>query len=77
MRRILLRALGGVGGVGTAPAGLLETVLEFRVFSEAKLVVDRAKTKKDIPVTPMTQLVQEIEFALAQGEVDAQSAADD
>jgi hypothetical protein len=58
-----------------APCGLLERILDARSYAAAKAIVDRAKSKQDIPATPMTALVQEIEFALAQAEIDAKRAA--
>lgn len=52
----------------TAPAELLETIVEFRAFAQAKAVVERAKKKSDIPDTAMCHLVQEIEFDLVERE---------
>lgn len=49
-----------------APVGLLETILEYRAFAAAKAIVDAADRLEDIPQTPMTTLVQEVEFALAK-----------
>lgn len=60
-----------------APAGLLETILECRAFAAAKQIVDHARNAKDIPPTPMTALVQEIEFDLAQQDLNARTAAHD
>lgn len=54
-----------------APDGLLEEIVEARAFAAAKGVVDRAKDKMEIPDTPMTALVQEIEFALARERIRA------
>ena len=59
-----------------APAGLLETVIEMRAFVAAKQVVDQARKREDIPQTPMTDLVQAIEFDLAQEALDGRPAAD-
>lgn len=47
-----------------APSGLLEEILELRAFAHAKQICDHAKEAKDIPQTPMTDLVQTIEFGL-------------
>ena len=57
-----------------APVDLLETIVEYRAFADAKGYVDRAKTKADIPDTPMCRLVQELEFEEAQAELDAHRA---
>lgn len=49
-----------------APCGVLEQILEARAFAAAKHVVDGAKRKMDIPQTPMTALVQEIEYDMVK-----------
>lgn len=48
----------------TAPAGLLEEIILYRSFQRAKDVYDNAKTKADVPRTPMVQRVMEVEFAI-------------
>ena len=55
-------------------AGLLETIIEFRAFAAAKQAVDQARSAKDIPQTPMTALVQEIEFEIADKEIHGTAA---
>jgi len=55
-----------------APCDLLETILEFRAYAQAKHVVENAKSRTDIPQTPLTQLVQEIEFEIAAEDIEAQ-----
>lgn len=54
-----------------APVGLLERIIEYRAFAAAKNVVDNARDKDQIPDTPMTALVQEIEYDLVKARVAA------
>lgn len=56
-----------------APVGLLEQIIEMRAFAAAKSIVDQARDRKDIPRTPMCQLVQRIEFERVQAEREAKA----
>ena len=46
------------------PGHLAETIVLFRAYARAKAVVDRAKDARDIPDTPMTDLVTQHEAEL-------------
>lgn len=45
--------------------------MELRAYARAKHIVDHARKRSDLPDTPMIQRVQEIEFALAEAEIEA------
>ena len=47
------------------PAGLLDDVLEARAFETMKAIVDRATTEKDIPASPLADLVKAVEELVA------------
>lgn len=54
-------------------SGLLEDIIEARSYAGAKRIIDGAETaeaRKRIPNEPIFNLVEEIEFELARGEVD-------
>lgn len=50
----------------TVPVGWFEEIIEARAYARAKQQYDTAKSKSDLPDTPMVQLVAAIEFTLAQ-----------
>lgn len=58
------------------PVGLLEEVLEARAYEQAKSMTDAADTseaRKRLPQTPLFEMVKDIEFALADEEMQARS----
>lgn len=58
----------------TAPAGLLEEILEMRAFARAKEIVDAAKTAQDIPRGRIFDLVKQIAFETAREDLDRRQA---
>lgn len=48
------------------PVGFLEQIMEYRQYAQTKAAYDRARTQSEIPDTPLTDLVREIDFDLAQ-----------
>jgi hypothetical protein len=57
----------------TAPSDLLETIIQFRAYAQAKNMYDTAKSKRDIPQSPMIDLVRAIDFDLALEEISQSS----
>jgi len=56
-----------------APAGWIEEVLEARAYEQAKAMTDAADTteaRKRLPTSRLFALVTEIEFDLAQEDID-------
>lgn len=51
-----------------APVGFLEEIIESRAYARAKDLYDHARSAKDLPQSPLIDLVKEIEFALVQAE---------
>ena len=51
------------------PVGLLDTLLEYRRYAEAKALRDQTDDPRTLPPTPLLQLVEEIEFDLAAEEI--------
>ena len=60
-----------------APAGLLEDIIEVRTFAEAKRMYDAAEQKRDIPQSPIFELVKIVDFELAQEARTARAPADE
>lgn len=52
------------------PVGFLERVLEARAYAATKGVCDAATDPTQWPSTPMTDLVKQITFDVAQKEID-------
>lgn len=58
-----------------APAGLLEDIIEARMYARAKHIYDDAHAHgRRAPSSPLFDMVQEIEFDLAREELDATKA---
>ena len=53
----------------TSPAGFLEDVMEARAYAQAWAMVDGAKSAKDIPSSPLTDLAITIRRELAEDEL--------
>lgn len=51
-----------------APAGLLETILEYRHFGRAFAIYEQDPKAKG----PLLQLMRELDFEMAQEEIDGQ-----
>lgn len=47
------------------PVGMLETIIDYRLYAQTKAIRDRTERQQDLPQTPRFQLVQQIEFELA------------
>lgn len=56
------------------PCGLLEEIIEARVFVAAKAIYDRAHSAKDIPQEPIYDLIREVDFELAAEHLAEQKA---
>jgi len=54
------------------PAGLLETIIEYRAYARTKAVFD-AQGQTTAPDTPLMVLVKEITFELVQEEIAHQA----
>ena len=54
-----------------APVGLLEHIVEMRHYARAKARYEAAKDRSEISDDPLTQVVQAIEFEIAQEQMDA------
>lgn len=50
------------------PVGLVEAVIEARRYMQAKQTYDHARTRADLPQTPMIARVRAVDFALAEDE---------
>lgn len=53
----------------TAPAGWIEQILEARNFAACKDILDRAKTKADVPDSPMMRTVKQIVARCAKEDI--------
>jgi hypothetical protein len=59
--------------VGRLPVGFLEQVVEYRSYARTKAMVDGANSveaRRMLPKTALVDLVNDIEFALRQEEID-------
>lgn len=54
-----------------SPVGWVEEVIEAGHYADAKAMVDRATDEKQLPQTPLMELVKDITEQLAQEEIDA------
>jgi len=48
------------------PAGMAIEILELRAYARAKESLDNAKSKNDVPSSPMVDMVMEIQAELAK-----------
>lgn len=55
----------------TAPAGLLEDLIEMRQYARTKAQIDHATDRKHQPEGALADLVRAIDFELAQQAIDA------
>ena len=58
------------------PVGFLEEVIDARAYAKTKAQVDASTKRSEQPHGPLADLVRQIEFGLAQQEIDARTAQD-